>query len=95
MDKSFQKINAYLRYLSEHHGVQFCIKDFCGFVAINKQLDEALRPFLAHTTPFCMYMKSNQEHYRVCLSMIRKMYHKCEHTRIPILVCVMLVSENM
>ena len=81
MDNSFQRINAYLRYLTEQHGVQLCIKDFCGFVAINKQLDEALRPFLAHTNPFCMYMKSDQEHYRICLSMIRKMYHKCERDR--------------
>ena len=80
MDNSFQKINAYLCCLAEQYGVQLCIKDFCGFVAINKQLDEALRPFLAHTNPFCMYMKSDQEHYRVCLTMIRRMYHKCERT---------------
>ena len=78
MPISFEKIGQYLHYLSEVHGVQFCIKDFCGFVAINKQLDETLRPFLAHTNPFCMYMKSDQEHYHTCLTMIRRMYHKCE-----------------
>ena len=44
MPISFEKIGQYLHYLSEVHGVQFCIKDFCGFVAINKQLDETLRP---------------------------------------------------
>ena len=80
MEKSFQKVNAYLQYLTDQHGVQLCIKDFCGFVAINKELDEALRPFLAHTNSFCMYMKSDQNHYRICLSMIRRMYHKCERT---------------
>ena len=78
MPISFEKIGQYLHYLSEVHGVQFCIKDFCGFVAINKQLDETLRPFLAHTNPFCMYMKSDQEHYHTCLTIIRRMYHKCE-----------------
>ena len=78
MPISFEKIGQYLHYLSEVHGVQFCIKDFCGFVAINKQLDETLCPFLAHTNPFCMYMKSDQEHYHTCLTMIRRMYHKCE-----------------
>ena len=25
-----------------------------------------------------MYMKSTQEHYRICLSMIRRMFNKCE-----------------
>ena len=78
MPISFEKIGQYLHYLSEVHGVQFCIKDFCGFIAINKQLDETLHPFLAHTNPFCMYMKSDQEHYHTCLTMIRRMYHKCE-----------------
>ena len=78
MPISFEKIGQSLHYLSEVHGVPFCIKDFCGFVAINKQLDETLRPFLAHTNPFCMYMKSDQEHHHTCLTMIRRMYHKCE-----------------
>ena len=77
MPISFEKIGQYLHYLSEVHGVQFCIKDFCGFVAINKQLDETLRPFLAHTNPFCMYMKSDQEHYHTCLTMIRRLCRAC------------------
>ena len=29
MPISFEKIGQYLHYLSEVHGVQFCIKDFC------------------------------------------------------------------
>lgn len=81
MRMSFEKIGQYLEHLSRAHGVQICIKDFCGFVAIHKQLDETLRPFLAHTNPYCMYMKSDREHYRLCLSMIRRMYHKCERER--------------
>ena len=45
---------------------------------INKELDEALRPFQSHTNPFCMYMKSDPEHWRLCLSMIRRMHDKLE-----------------
>ena len=81
MRPAFGKVNEHLRKLTGQYGVQLCIKDFCGFVAINKQLDEALRPFLAHTNPFCMYIKSDQEHYHTCLTMIRRMYHKCEYER--------------
>lgn len=83
MTGSYEKIRDYLSYLHDRHNVQICIKDFCGFIPINKALDEALRPFLAHTNVFCMYMKSTQEHYRVCLSMIRRMYNKCKTTRKP------------
>lgn len=81
MVSSYEKIRAYLAYLHDRHNVQVCIKDFCGFIPINKALDEAVRPFLAHTNVFCMYMKSTQEHYRVCLSMIRRMYTKCRRSR--------------
>lgn len=45
MPISFEKIGQYLHYLSEVHGVQFCIKDFCGFVAINKRSTRRSAPF--------------------------------------------------
>ena len=57
MSISYKSVNAYLRFLRDRMGLHICIKDFCGFIPINKELDEALRPFLAHTNPFCMYMK--------------------------------------
>lgn len=81
MTDNYHRITEYLQSLRSRHAVQICIKDFCGFIPINKDLDEALRPFLAHTNPYCMYMKSNQEHWHLCLSMIRGMYNKLEHTK--------------
>lgn len=78
--EEYQKIAAYLDDLHRRYNIQICIKDFCGFIPINKDLDEVLQPFLAHTNPFCMYMKSDQAHYRTCLSMIRRMHRKCEET---------------
>lgn len=78
---SYYHIAKYLQNLQTRYGVQICIKDFCGFIPINKELDEAIRPFLAHTNPYCMYMKSDQEHWWLCLSMIRRMYNKLERTR--------------
>lgn len=81
MAQAYERINQYLQHLRDRYNVQICIKDFCGFIPINKELDKALQPFLAHTNPFCMFMKSDREHYRVCLSMIRRIYHKCETER--------------
>ena len=78
MSEHFTQLAKYLHHLQNRYGVQICIKDFCGFIPINNELDEVLQPFLAHTNPFCMYMKSDREHWRICLSMIRGMYHKLE-----------------
>lgn len=81
MDEQYSHIAKYLQQLQTRYGVQICIKDFSGFIPINKKLDEALRPFLAHTNPYCMYMKSDQEHWRLCLAMIRGMYNKLERKK--------------
>lgn len=74
---SYQHIGNYLSYVRDKYNLHICIKDFCGFIPINPQLDEVLRPFLAHTNPFCMYVKCDQDKYRVCLTMIKKMHNKC------------------
>lgn len=81
MAADYRSITNYLLHLQNSYNLQICIKDFCGFIPINKELDEALRPFLSHTNPFCMYMKSTPEHWRQCLSMIRLMHDKLERTR--------------
>lgn len=78
MNNSYRCINQYLHFLLENYHIQICIKDFYGFIPINKELDEALQPFLAHTNPFCMYIKSEMSSYHTCLRMIRKMYEKFE-----------------
>lgn len=78
MKNSYHSINQYLNFLLEKYNVQICIKDFYGFIPINKELDEALQPFLAHTNPFCMYIKSEMASYHTCLRLIRKMYEKFE-----------------
>lgn len=78
MENSYRSINQYLHFLLKKYNVQICIKDFYGFIPINKELDEALQPFLAHTNPFCMYIKSEMPSYHTCLRMIRKMFEKFE-----------------
>lgn len=80
MAVDYRSITNYLLHLQNSYDLQICIKDFSGFIPINKELDEALRPFLSHSNPFCMYMKSTPEHWRQCLSMIRLTHDKLERT---------------
>ncbi len=77
MEFTYQKIGEFFHFLQDQYGVQICVKDYCGFVPINKQLDTALQPFLAHTNPFCMYVKHDKATYYKCLSMIRKTHERC------------------
>lgn len=72
----YDQIGEYLSYLRDEKNLNVCIKDFCGFVPINQELDKVARPFLAHTNPYCMYIKKDKETYHTCLTMFRKMYNK-------------------
>ena len=76
MSNPYQGLGAYLQFIRDKYNVQICVKDFGGFIHINRDLYEALDPFLAHTNPFCLYMKSEPERFHVCLSMIRRMHDK-------------------
>ena len=42
MGESYRHLTQYLQRLQNRYQVQICIKDFCGFIPINKELDEAL-----------------------------------------------------
>jgi AraC-type DNA-binding domain-containing proteins len=77
----FDKVGEYLNFIQDRYNIHICIKDFCGFIPINKELDGVMRPFLAHTNPFCMYIKQDKDKYFDCLSMIRKMYNKCDRLK--------------
>lgn len=77
MERKYRKISEFFAFLQNQFGVQICIKDYCGFVPINKELDAALQPYLAHTNAFCMYIKQDKATYYKCLSMIRKTHEKC------------------
>lgn len=76
---SYVQIGAYLAFVQKEYHLQICIKDFYGFIPSNRELDQVLQPYLAHTNSYCMYMKSSTVSYHRCLKMIRKMYEKIEH----------------
>lgn len=78
MGDPYKAVGDYLRFIRDKYNVQVCVKDFGGFIHINRELYEALDPFLAHTNPFCVYMKSEPERFHVCLSMIRRMHDKVQ-----------------
>jgi AraC-like DNA-binding protein len=77
MPEHYQKILQYFEYLSATYHVSICIKDFSGFIPLDKDLDHSLQPYLAHTNPFCMYIKADQKQYFRCLDMMRPMYIRC------------------
>lgn len=78
MSSRYTKLADYFAFMEKEFGVHICIKDYSGFIPVNKELDEAMQPYLAHTNAFCMYIKSEKAAYHRCLTMIRKTNHRCQ-----------------
>ena len=51
-----RRISELSRFISREYHLQLCLNDFAGFVPFDGELDRALRPFMAHTNPYCMYV---------------------------------------
>jgi AraC-like DNA-binding protein len=77
MSGRFEKMGQFLDYISGTYNISICFKDFSGFIPIDKQLDQILQPYRAHTNPFCMYIKADQQQYFGCLGMMRPMAIRC------------------
>lgn len=74
----YNKLVNYLLYIKEKYNLHICIKDYVGFISVDKELDEALLPFLTHSASYCMYIKQDKKLYYSCLSMMRPMVLKSE-----------------
>jgi AraC-like DNA-binding protein/ligand-binding sensor protein len=77
MGERYAKLAQYLEYLSNTYTISICIKDFCGFIPIDRDLDQTLQPYLAHTNPYCMYIKADKIQFFGCLNMMRPMFIRC------------------
>ncbi|MHC1771751.1 MAG: helix-turn-helix domain-containing protein [Flexilinea sp.] len=75
--KNFQHLVELIEFLERKYCLNICIKDYIGFIPINKCLDTALAPYLAHSNPYCLFVKQDRKRWFKCLSMIRPMYNKC------------------
>ena len=74
---AYQALKEQLEYLEAAYRLHLCVKDYVGFIPIDKSLSEALAPYLGHNNPYCMFIKQNQSRYHHCLSMMKKMANKC------------------
>lgn len=70
------KLTAFIQQLEENFRVHICIKDFVGFIPIDRALYDALYPHLGHNNPYCIHIKSDKERYHHCLSMMKKIAQK-------------------
>jgi AraC-like DNA-binding protein len=59
MSDRYTKMAEFLAFVSQTYNIRICVKDFSGFIPIDKELDRVLQPYLAHTNPFCMYIKAD------------------------------------
>lgn len=77
----YKQIADYFLALEEQYNATICIKDFTGFLHQNNDLYKELSPFIVHNNPYCRYVKSSNEAYKRCISMIPKILKKSINLR--------------
>jgi AraC-like DNA-binding protein len=67
----------YLTEISSDYGFSLCINDFSGFIYSNPELTELLQPFMIHSNPYCMMIKSDKTLWNKCICMKKPIAEKC------------------
>ncbi len=79
--KKYESILKVITFIKATYMLDITIKDFCGFVPLDEQLDSILRPYLAHANPYCLLVKNTQKGYMKCLIQKKALYKKCKEQR--------------
>jgi AraC-like DNA-binding protein/putative methionine-R-sulfoxide reductase with GAF domain len=66
----------FLAHITQAYGWQICVNDFVGFIPVDPALDQALRPYMAHINPYCLYIKSERCLFGRCLALKKKLAEK-------------------
>lgn len=73
----YSALREQLEYLEAAYNLNICVKDYVGFIPIDKALSSALMPYVGHNNPYCMFIKQDLGRYHHCLSMMKKIAKKC------------------
>lgn len=72
MRSEFDGLLQFLNYL-QSQGIHICIKDYVGFLSMNREFQLAFEDYLSHSHAFCMYVKSDRTLYSQCISMMNQL----------------------
>lgn len=65
----YEGLNKFIHFVESDMHVKIHIKDYVGFIFVERQLNDTLRDSLIHSNPFCMYIKSDEKAYLKCTRM--------------------------
>ncbi len=74
---SYSVLSGYLTQITADFGISICINDFTGFTFLDRELAELLQPFMIHSNPYCMMIKSDKLLWSKCQKMKKPIAEKC------------------
>lgn len=67
----------YLDFLKTEQKLDIVVFDRTGMFAAHDVLDRVLQPYLNHTNPYCMHVKSNQTLWAHCIILKEQVLQRC------------------
>lgn len=75
--QSYIVLAEYLKQIAADYGIHICINDFSGFIFLDEELTELLYPYMIHSNPYCMLVKSDKVLWDKCQEMKKPIAEKC------------------
>lgn len=72
----YQGLGSYLGMLTTTYNFSICFKDYVGFLDSDPNLYSIMQPYLIHKSPYCMYIKSDQELWHRCREVDKRIFKK-------------------
>ena len=74
----YEGLLKFIHFVESDMHVKIHIKDYVGFIFVERSLNNALMEYLIHGNPFCMYIKSDEASYLKCTGMQKQCRYKLE-----------------
>lgn len=90
---NYKNLIDFINKTKDLYNLEITIKDYVGFTNIDKNFELAIRPFIAHSSPYCMFVKETEYGYKSCMQYKDVLYENCKNNSWYISRCPLGVEE--
>jgi AraC-like DNA-binding protein/putative methionine-R-sulfoxide reductase with GAF domain len=75
---NYKNLIDFINKTKDLYSLEITIKDYVGFISVDENFELAIRPFIAHSSPYCMFVKETESGYESCMKYKDVLYDNCK-----------------
>ncbi len=90
---NYKNLISFINNTKDMYNLEITIKDYVGFINADENFELAIRPFIAHSSPYCMFVKETEVGYKACMDYKDVLYEGCKSGNWYLSRCPLGVEE--